>query len=110
MASRNLQLHVVTIGSSKIGISEPDKYGGIADIVGVKLATESDKITDSATIGELKKAGKLITLSATDKDGKAHRIQCAIDKVSSAISALKGKTFGTKIITSACIPRRRSRR
>jgi hypothetical protein len=110
MASRDLKLHVVTVGNSKIGIKEPDKYGGIADIVGVKLAVDSDKITDSATISEAKKGGKLITLAAIDKDGKSHRIQCSIDKASSAISGLVGKSFAGKTIASAGIPRRRSRR
>jgi hypothetical protein len=110
MATRNLQLHIVTVGTTKIGISEPDKYGSIADIVGVKLAGTGDTVNDSATISELKKGGKLITLAAIDGDKKSHRIQCAIDKVSSAISALKGKTFGTATIKSVSIPRRRSRR
>jgi hypothetical protein len=60
MATRNLQLHIVTVGTTKVGISEPDKYGSIADIVGVKLAGTGDTVDDSATISELKKRGKLI--------------------------------------------------
>jgi hypothetical protein len=110
MATRNLQLHIVTVGTTKIGISEPDKYEAIKDIVGVRKAAASDTVDDSATVGELKKRGKLITLSAIDTSGKAHRIQCAIDKVASAISGIKGKSFGTATIRSASIPRKRSRR
>jgi hypothetical protein len=110
MASRGLQLHILTSGTSKIGISEPDKYSAIADIVGVKKAEATDTVDDSATISELKKRGKAVTLAAIDKDKKSHRILCAIDKVASAMSALKGKSFGGKEIKSVSIPRRRSRR
>lgn len=110
MASRGLVLHILTSGTSKIGISEPDKYEGIKDIVGIKKAAEGDTVDDSATISELKKRGKAITLIGVDKDKKQHRILCAIDKVSSAISALKGKSFGGKAINSVSIPRKRSRR
>jgi glycine cleavage system H lipoate-binding protein len=110
MATRNLQLHIVTVGTAKIGISEPNKYSAIGDIVGVKLAGTGDTVDDSATVGELKKRGKIITLAAIDTSGKSHRIQCAIDKVASAISSLKGKQFGAVTIKSVSIPRKRSRR
>jgi hypothetical protein len=110
MASRGLQLHILTSGTTKIGISEPDKYDAIKDIVGVRKAEAADTVDDSATISELKKRGKAVTLAAIDSDKKAHRILCAIDKVASAISALKGKSFGGKTIKSVSVPRKRSRR
>jgi hypothetical protein len=110
MASRGLQLHILTSGTTKIGISEPDKYDAIKDIVGVRKAEAADTVDDSATISELKKRGKAVTLAAIDSDKKAHRILCAIDKASSAISALKGKSFGGKTIKSVSMPRKRSRR
>jgi hypothetical protein len=110
MASRGLVQHILTSGTTKIGISEADKYEGIKDIVGIRKAVDGDTVDDSATISELKKRGKAITLAAIDVDKKAHRILCAIDKVASAITSLKGKTFGSKVIKSVSVPRRRSRR
>jgi hypothetical protein len=110
MASRGLVQHILTSGGTKIGISEPDKYEGIKDIVGIRKAESGDTVDDSATISELKKRGKAMTLAAIDVDKKQHKILCAIDKVAAAISTLKGKSFGGKVIKSVSVPRRRSRR
>lgn len=100
----------MTVGAIKIGIDEPDSYGSIADIVGVKKALETDTVDDSGSISELKLRGKAVTLNARCDDGKTHKIQCSIDKVSSAVGSLKGKTFALAKIKSVSIPRRRTRR
>lgn len=102
--------HIVKVGSVKHTITQPDTYANIADIVGIKKATDTDTSDDFQTVSNLKKAGKLITLTCKTKDKKSHRVQCATDKVSSATGALRGKTISGSVITAVSIPRRRSRR
>ena len=110
MAKKTLVLHIMTVGSIKIGIKEPDLYGSINTIVGVKLAAPNDTVDDSGSISELKQRGKAITLNARCSDGKTHRIQCSIDKVAGAVTGLVGKGFGAVTIKSVSIPRKRTRR
>jgi hypothetical protein len=102
-------LHIVKVGTSKIGIQEPDAYAQIASIVGITKATDSDVLDDEGTVSMLKKSGKLVTLKCRDTQKKTHTIQCSIDKVSTAVPSLKGKTFGTAVIKTVSIPRKRSR-
>jgi hypothetical protein len=102
-------LHIVKVGTVKIGINEPDNYANIATIVGVTKATDSDVLDDEGTIGGLKKRGKLVSFRVKTKDKKSHTIQCSIDKVSTAVATLKGKTFAGSVISSVSIPRKRSR-
>jgi hypothetical protein len=103
-------LHLIKVGSAKIGIMQPDNYSSIADIVGVKKATDSDVLDDEGTVGNLKKRGKIISFSVRTKDKKSHRVQCSIDKASTAVTTLKGKTFAGSTISSVSIPRKRTRR
>jgi hypothetical protein len=103
-------LHVIKVGSAKIGITEPDNYQNIADIVGVKKAVDTDVLDDDGTIGNLKRRGKIVSFKVRTKDKKTHTVQCSMDKASTAVSTLKGKTFAGSTITSVSIPRKRSRR
>jgi hypothetical protein len=103
-------LHIVKVGTAKIGIQEPDSYAEIADLVGIKKAGESDQVDDSGNIGELKQRGKLITFTARCAGGKSRRIQCSVEKAAAASAGLKGKNFGGLKIESVSIARRRSRR
>jgi hypothetical protein len=103
-------LHILTVGTTKIGIQEPDSYSSIADIVGVKKAGDTDKADEPGTISQLKKYARIITFNARTSDGKSHRIQCAIDKASSAAGSLIGKSFAGATIKSVSIPRKRTRR
>jgi hypothetical protein len=102
--------HIVKVGTAKHTITEPDIYTAIADIVGIKKALDTDTSDDFQTVGNLKKAGKLITLTCKTKDKKSHKIQCTTEKVSSATGSLRGKTLAGSTITTVTISRRRSRR
>jgi hypothetical protein len=103
-------LHIVKVGTAKIGIIEPDNYDKISSIVGVTKATDTDVLDDEGTIGALKKRGKLISLKVRTADGKYHTVQCSVDKISTAVPTLKGKEFAGSKIKSVSVPRKRSRR
>lgn len=110
VGSKPRVLHIVKVGTVKIGIQEPDSYGDIADLVGIKKAEKSDQVDDSGNISELKQRGKLITFTARVAGGKTRRIQCSIEKAAAASAGLKGKSFGGLVIESVSIRRKRSRR
>jgi hypothetical protein len=103
-------LHIVKVGKAQIGIILPKVYGDIKDVVGIREATDQDVVDDNGTVGDLKRRARIVTFKVRTKDKKSHTLQCSIDKVSSAVGTLKGKTFGGSTITSVSIPRRRSRR
>lgn len=109
MARKPLLLHIVTIGNVKHGIKQPDDYASINAVVGVKKATSTDKVDDSAEISSLRRSGKVIKLNCRLKSGKINSVICAIDKVSGAIAGLIGKTLDGSTITNVSIPRKRNR-
>ncbi len=102
-------LHILTVGTTKIGIEEADNYGSIADIVGIKKATDTDKADEPGTISQLKRYARIITFNCRTSDGKSHRLQCAIDKASSAAGSLVGKSFAGATIKRVSIARKRTR-
>jgi hypothetical protein len=102
-------LHILTIGATKIGIQEPDRYTAIADIVGIKKATATDVADEPGTISQLKQYARLITFNARCSDGKTHKVQCAMEKASSAAGSLPGKAFGAVTIKKVSIARKRTR-
>jgi hypothetical protein len=102
-------LHILTIGTTKIGIQEPDVYTAIADIVGIKKATDTDRADEPGTISQLKMYARIITFNARCSDKKTRKVQCAMDKASSAAGSLPGKALGSVTIKSVSIRRKRTR-
>ncbi len=103
--------HILKVGNSKIVILELEAtYKNIGDAVGITLQGENDKGDDVNTIGNLKKNAKLITFNVRMKDKKTHRVNCSIDKASTAPANMIGKKIGDSEIKKVSVPRRRSRR
>jgi hypothetical protein len=100
--------HALSIGGRTIGVTLPDIYDNIADAVGVKKQTTKQVVDDSLTVNEARKQGKAILLTVATT-GSSHKVLCAMDKVSGAISSLKDRKIGVDTITSARIPRKRRR-
>jgi hypothetical protein len=108
---RDLELHIVTIGSAKYSCDQPvGDYANIGDIVGIKKAPENADLDAHYRVSELQRAGKVVRISCRLKDKKTNTVLCAIDKVAGALGKLRGKTLGSSTIVSATIPRKRSRR
>jgi hypothetical protein len=108
---REIATHVLTIGSTKIGLDQPvDDYTNISDIVGIKKAAENAEMDTFQTVRQLQLEGKVIRLSCRLKNKKTNTILCAIDKVAGARGKLRGKTLAGSTISSVSVPRRRSRR
>jgi hypothetical protein len=103
---KELFLHIFTLKSTKISVMQPDNYTGIESVVGIKKALDSDVADDFNTVSNLLRAGKVVHLNAITKDGKTHKILCA---VATAISSLRGKSIAGSVVSSVGIPRRRRR-
>lgn len=108
---RELAAHIVTVGNIKFGVDQPvDDYTNIGDIVGIKKATPDADMDNFQPVNALQRMGKVIKLSCRLKNKKTNTILCAVDRVSSAIGKLRGKTLAGSTISSVTVPRRRSRR
>jgi phosphomannomutase len=103
-------LHILTVGTTKIGIEEVDNYGSIGSLVGIKKATDTDRADEPGTISQLKRYARIITFTVRTADKKSHKLQCAIDKASSAAGSLIGKAFAGSTIKKVSIARKRTRR
>jgi hypothetical protein len=103
--------HIMTTSAgTKIAVTLADEYSKIKDIVGIKAAGAKDVPDASSNVNDLRKYGEAIQLTVRYKGGGSNKILCEISKVSGAISGLVSKSIGDKVISSARIPRTRSRR
>jgi hypothetical protein len=103
--------HIMTTSTgTKIAVTLADEYSSIKDIVGIKAAGNKDVPDASSNVNDLRKYGEAIELTVRYKGGGSNRILCEISKVSGAINGLVSKSINGKTITSARIPRHRSRR
>ena len=108
---RETVLHVLTVGSQKIGLDQPvDDYNNIGDIVGIKKAGESDQLDSFQEVKNLMLEAKVVKFTCRLKNKKTNTILCAIDKASGARGSLRGKTLGGSTITRVTISRKRTRR
>jgi hypothetical protein len=106
--------HILTTSDgTKIAVTLANNYANIADIVGVKLAKDKDKVTGSETVSQLRVGGKAVELTVTTKKGNdkfKHKILCEMSKVAGAIGGVVNKSINGETIIKASIPRRRHRR
>lgn len=103
-------IHYIESEGGKVGVKLPDVYGSIADIVGVKKLTTTDKLSVTAEVDDLKQSGVALTLSARIQEGteiKTKRILCSMKLASTAVGQLVGKQVGTGTIKSVGIKRER---
>ena len=100
--------HALTVSGKTFGVTLPDIYDGIADVVGVKKQTAKQVVEAPLTVNEARKGGNAVSLKVITT-GTNHTILCAIDKVSSALGTLRDRKIGSDTITSARIPRKRRR-
>lgn len=113
-----LKAHSFTVGSTKFIIKLPDVYDAAGYSIGAafgitKLADGyvTDDDDASMTVSEGLKTGKMIRLrlsyKGTDNKTKTARVVCPTAKVDTGLNAVVSKTYKTRDITSAGIPRRR---
>jgi hypothetical protein len=103
--------HVLKVGNSKIVIQELlTTYKDIGSVVGITEKADTDKVDDIGSISKLKQAAKVITFNVRMSDKKTHKVNCSIDKASSAPANLIGKSISGATIKKVSVPRRRSRR
>lgn len=106
-----LVAHVVGSGASAIILELPDNYSGVASLVGVQKLTGDPP--DGATGTDIADAlhngliAKIRISYLENGKRKTGNLICSIDKLKSAIKALRGKTFGGHTIKSAYFPSRR---
>ena len=82
--------HALTLNGKTFGVTLPDIYDNIADVVGVKKQTAKQVVEAALTVNESRKNGMAVELKVTTT-GKNHSILCAIDKVSSALGTLRDR-------------------
>lgn len=121
MATRpRLVPHYYTEGSIRYVLSLPDVYQGeqstIASALGITRPENYEPDDDDVglSVSEGLRAGKLIRLRISYRDvvsgrnvTKSAKIICPVNKVDTAIPALRSKEYKGKNITGAGIPRRR---
>lgn len=100
--------HALTQNGKTFGVTLPDIYDGIADVVGVKKQTAKQVVDAALTVNEARKGGNAIHLRVITT-GVNHTILCSTDKISSALGTLRDRKIGSDTITSARIPRKRRR-
>ena len=101
--------HVITSGTTKIGVILADEYGGLGTILGIEKTTSSNKPEVSAEVGNLLRYGQALRIRVTYNVGtkvKTSQLLCATDKAKTAVVELVGKTFRTSTIKSAGFKRK----
>jgi hypothetical protein len=101
--------HVITVGTSKVGVILPDEYGAIATTVGVTKVSGNNKPELSSSTPDLLKAGQALKIRISYSIGGKRRtsdVLCDIDKAKTAVTELVGKTFREATIITAYFPRR----
>lgn len=109
--------HYFTEGSTRFILSLPDVYGGngytIGQALGITKAPDgfvADDDDAGLSVSEGLRTGKLVRLRLSYREGsrsKSTKIVCPTGKVSTAINSIQGKTYDSKKVISAGIPRRR---
>lgn len=102
--------HLVTVGTRKFLVELPDVYDSIKTQTGVEEATDANRADGlSYTVAGLLYSGMAAKLTVSYRENnkrKTAEIIVAIDKLSSAITGLKGKSFSGGTIIKAYTPRR----
>jgi hypothetical protein len=104
--------HILTAGGTQIGIdqAESDYAGSIGDVVGIKKMPENSTVSTEMSVKEVQAKGLAIRLRVRLANGRSNTLLCAVEKVASARSGLKGKAMNGSTIKTVGIPRKRSRR
>jgi len=110
-------VYLPTVIDAKIEVMEPDIYNDIADVVGVYTPTLIYNASLRLTTNELRRNGVVVQISCRTESGKSHKIICSVEKLSTALPGLVGKSIpeqnGANVnsakITKASIARKRSR-
>lgn len=102
--------HLVTVGARKFLVELPDVYDAITNNTGVQEATDANRADAlSYTVSGLLYSGMVAKLTVSYRENnkrKTAEIIVAIDKLQSAITGLKGKSFAGSTIIKAYSPHR----
>lgn len=99
--------HVVTVGSTRVGVFLPDIYTDIATIVGVSKVTDANLPEVTMEVRDLIRKAQVVRLNVSyvlNGKRKLARVICDLSKLKTAVAQLPTKTFRGGDIRSAYLP------